>query len=108
MLHHGHMERCSGLSGQRQLFCACVQSVDDGVANITEALERNGLFDKSVIIFLSDNGAFPQNGGLNYGSRFGHFRGGSESDCCSSWIGPRLGPEQEIELRDSHATRQRA
>ena len=34
------------------------------------------MFDRAALVFFSDNGAFPQQGGLNYARDGGHFRSG--------------------------------
>jgi len=41
-------------------YAAMVQSLDDAVGNVREAIARNGLADNTVILFTSDNG------GLSY------------------------------------------
>jgi arylsulfatase A-like enzyme len=40
-----------------RIFAAMVSSMDDSVGAILDALERNGLEENSMVIFLSDNGA---------------------------------------------------
>jgi len=38
------------------LYAAMVHSLDDGVGSLVKALEANGLMDKTIIVFFSDNG----------------------------------------------------
>jgi arylsulfatase A-like enzyme len=40
-----------------RIFVAMVSSMDDSVGSILDALERNGLEENTMVIFLSDNGA---------------------------------------------------
>ena len=40
-----------------RIFAAMASSMDDGVGSVLEALERNGLQENTMVIFLSDNGA---------------------------------------------------
>ncbi len=42
----------------RRAFAASVTQMDDTVANLTAELKLSGMYEDSVIIFLSDNGAF--------------------------------------------------
>lgn len=43
-------------------FAAMIEIVDDGVGQIIEALKNKGLYDNTVILFLSDNGATIEGG----------------------------------------------
>ncbi|XP_063694726.1 arylsulfatase B-like [Bolinopsis microptera] len=43
--------------GQEKTFAAMVSAMDEGIGNITAALEAAGLADNTVIVFSSDNGA---------------------------------------------------
>ena len=49
----------------RQTFSAMVSSLDQNVAKILQALDRNGLEDNTVVVFHSDNGGVPKHGGDN-------------------------------------------
>ena len=42
-----------------------VTTIDDVVQQIKDALQTNGMLDNSIIIFASDNGGLPGNGGAN-------------------------------------------
>jgi len=66
-------EKFRGTSG-RGLYGDVVQELDWSVGEILEALRRNGLDEKTLVIFTSDNGPF-----LSYGEHAGSagpFRGG--------------------------------
>ena len=43
-----------------RLYAALTSSLDDNVGLVLEALEVNGLYDDTLIFFLSDNGGFPR------------------------------------------------
>lgn len=38
------------------VYCAMIEQVDRGVGRVIDSLKRNGQFDNTVIMFLSDNG----------------------------------------------------
>ncbi|KAL5256755.1 hypothetical protein ACHWQZ_G011874 [Mnemiopsis leidyi] len=40
----------------QQVFAAMVSSMDEGIGNITKALENTGLAENTIIVFSSDNG----------------------------------------------------
>ena len=42
-----------------------VTAIDDTLQQIKEALANKGILDDSIIIFASDNGGLPLNGGAN-------------------------------------------
>ncbi|MDP6557831.1 MAG: sulfatase [Pirellulaceae bacterium] len=44
---------------------AMIESLDDGVGRIIRALKEQNLYDKTLVIFTSDNGGY-----LNYGSKY--------------------------------------
>ncbi len=43
-------------------FAAMVEIVDDGIGEVVEATKRNGTYDNTIFIFLSDNGATIEGG----------------------------------------------
>ncbi len=51
------------------VHAAMVDRMDQGIGRIIEALKRNGQLDNTLIIFLSDNGASPENA-MAYGPGF--------------------------------------
>ncbi len=51
----------TGNNTARQLVCAMAAFLDDGVANVTAALKRAGIFEDTLIIFTSDNVSFDAN-----------------------------------------------
>ncbi|MGA1495580.1 MAG: sulfatase-like hydrolase/transferase, partial [Rhodothermales bacterium] len=53
-------------TGVRARYSAMMQSLDDNVGRIVEALEARGLRENTLIFFANDNGgAMPFNGSLN-------------------------------------------
>lgn len=53
-------------NNHRKTFAAMMAALDDGVGRILEAVKQNGLDEKTLIIFLSDNGGPTwQNASLN-------------------------------------------
>jgi len=66
-------ERQFDLARRMAIFAAMVESVDTGVGEIVELLEKNGDYENTLIIFLSDNGACYEWGpfGFDGGSRQG-------------------------------------
>ena len=65
----------------RQMYSGMVAALDSGIANVTSALKRRGMWNQSLIIFSSDNGGREDGdfGGNNYplrGMKFTDFEGG--------------------------------
>jgi len=54
----------------RQISCGMMAAVDDMVLNITNALKEKGMYNDTLIFFLSDNGGI-----TSYGTSNGVFRG---------------------------------
>lgn len=53
-----YMQRVSYITNtNRQIYAAMVVALDDGVGQVVQALQDNGILDNTLIIFLSDNGA---------------------------------------------------
>ncbi len=47
----------------RKIYAAMVVAMDDGVGQVVQALQTNGILDNTLIVFLSDNGAPTSNFG---------------------------------------------
>lgn len=78
--HPLHLDQCGHIENEiRRKYCGLVVGLDEGVGNVTEALERAGKLDNTIIVFSTDNGGLPWVGGLNYpyrGTKTSSFEGG--------------------------------
>jgi arylsulfatase A-like enzyme len=86
-----YMDRFTHLPPERQVMAAMLAAVDDGVGRVVDELKRQGVYDNTCILFMSDNGPsretrnwldgnrepFPggSSGGL-MGSKFSLYEGG--------------------------------
>ena len=52
-----YLERFPALTGEEQTYAAMVSALDDAVGRILDALERQGLSGRTLVVFASDNGA---------------------------------------------------
>ncbi|KAK3233786.1 hypothetical protein CYMTET_55934 [Cymbomonas tetramitiformis] len=65
--HPDHLAECAHIKNwRRREYCGLVKGLDEGVMNVTSNLKRHGIFEDTIIIFMSDNGGMPAGGGLNY------------------------------------------
>ena len=74
---------------KREAYREMVQSMDDGIGRVVAALETNGLRERTLIWFFSDNGAASQwgsNGPLR-GSKGTDWEGGHRVPAIASWPG---------------------
>lgn len=61
-------------SGNRYVYAEMVTQLDDGIGQIIDALENQGILENTIVVFSSDNG-----GSLSLGSNNGALRGGKGS-----------------------------
>jgi arylsulfatase A-like enzyme len=52
-------------TGRRQVYAAMVGALDDAVGGILQQLKKSGVYENTLVCFLSDNGAVEIYGGLN-------------------------------------------
>lgn len=71
-------ENATGGNHARQTICAMAAIADEAIANVTAAMRRRGLWERSHLVLLSDNGG-PTNG--NEGTQSNNFpmRGGKNT-----------------------------
>ena len=97
-----YLERFPGLPWDRRVMAAMLSAVDDGVGEITRALEETGIADDTLLYFQSDNGPSresrnwldgtddPYYGGTTgifSGHKFSLFEGGVRVPALLSWGG---------------------
>jgi arylsulfatase B len=52
-----YMEKYAGIDDiQRRIFAAMLGQLDDGVGKVLDAVSQQGILDKTMIVFFSDNG----------------------------------------------------
>ncbi len=73
-----------------EAHAAMVDRMDQGIGNIIKKLKEKGIFDQTLILFLSDNGASPERGYKPGFDRPGHTRDG---DTISYFTFNRPGPQ---------------
>ena len=72
-----------------------ITAMDDAVGDVVQAYKDYGFWNNTVVIFSSDNGGKPKDGGSNYplrGGKGNHFEGGVRS---VGWINSPLMPESK-------------
>jgi arylsulfatase A-like enzyme len=62
-----YLDRTKNLTGSenRNFIAAMILAMDDGIGRVYQALEKHGILDHTVIVFLSDNGS-PRGQGLQH------------------------------------------
>ena len=73
-----------------RVYAAMIRALDRSVAQITEALERNGIADNTLIVFTSDNGGAGYIGLADVnkpyrGWKLTHFEGGTHVPYMAKW-----------------------
>ena len=58
----------------RRVFSAMVAAMDVMVGRVIGALRESGLYENSLVVFVSDNGAATMQAVLYFHSKFSHFR----------------------------------
>ncbi|MGJ8676599.1 MAG: sulfatase-like hydrolase/transferase [Akkermansiaceae bacterium] len=78
-----------GMKGKKGRYADYVYELDDSVKQVTAAVEKAGLAENTLIVFLSDNGSAPHHGSAIplAGSKYITLEGGLRVPCIFSWPG---------------------
>ena len=85
----------------RREFAAMVVSLDDAVGQVSATLDRLGMTDNTLLVFLTDHGGDPTYGGSNKplrGDKATLFEGGLKVPCVMKWPN-RIGPAGTVDDR---------
>ena len=92
-----HKARATPNDPQRSpTYAAMIESMDDAVGALLDALEKNGVLDRTVIIFTSDNGGnmynevdstTPTSNAPLRGGKATMYEGGTRVPCVIAWPG---------------------
>jgi arylsulfatase A-like enzyme len=102
------LERYRNLPYPRNLYAAFVSTLDERVQQLVACLEENGLRDRTIIIFQSDNGHSVEerahrgggSSGPYRGAKFSLFEGGIRLPAIISWPGHL--PQGEVRNQVAH------
>lgn len=98
------------ISEKRAKLVALIEQMDDGVGKVIQALKTNGLYDNTLIVFLSDNGGQLEMGANNGNERDGKgsmYEGGLRIPACIAWpnhITPGVQSAAQLLLMDIYPT----
>jgi len=86
-----YLKRFSNMKGEKRTYAAMIAAMDEAIGRILAKLEEEGLAEKTVVFFASDNGAPTEegpgsNGELRLGKAF-LFEGGSRVPLVVRWPG---------------------
>jgi arylsulfatase B len=73
---------------KRQTYCAMVTCMDRGIGRILQTLKEQGMDENTLVIFHSDNGAAPNEGGTSgelRGLKFEEWDGGVRAPAIVKW-----------------------
>jgi arylsulfatase A-like enzyme len=82
--------REQGITEKRAKIVALIEHLDEGVGRVMEALEANGLREKTLVVFTSDNGGQANVGARNApwrGEKQEMWEGGLRVPTCAVWPG---------------------
>merc|ERR1719265_2640561 len=69
-LHFDFIGKTDLPSHARQHYAAMVHFADQAVGNVTNLLHTKGMWDDTLIVFMSDNGGWVSKGGMNGGNNY--------------------------------------
>jgi arylsulfatase A-like enzyme len=103
--------KASGIADPlRRAFAAKVIGMDEGIGKLLKEVERLGISENTLVIFMTDHGGDPKYGGSNLPFRGGKatlFEGGIRVPCIARWpnrITPGSASDQPTGAIDLHAT----
>lgn len=74
--------------GTRATYTAMVERMDEGIGKIVKTLEEHNVADKTLVVFMSDNGANKTGNNSPYSGYKGNlFEGGIHVPCIARWPG---------------------
>jgi arylsulfatase A-like enzyme len=89
--HPRDLERVKNIEDpSRRKYAAMVVSLDDGIGKVLDYLDRAGITENTLVIFMSDHGGDPNYAGNNGSLRAGKatlFEGGIKVPCMVRWPG---------------------
>ncbi len=102
------LERYKNLPYPRNLYAAFVSTLDERIGQLVAFLEKNGLRDKTILIYQSDNGHSVEerahhgggSSGPYRGAKFSVFEGGIRLPAIISWPGHL--PEAQVRSQIAH------
>ena len=74
---------------KRRTFAGMLSAVDEGIGNVTAALDAKGMLDDTLIVFTTDNGG-PTTTGDGVGARNWPLRGGQPAASRRGPHGPNI------------------
>jgi arylsulfatase A-like enzyme len=89
--HPRDLERVKDITDpSRRKYAAMVVALDDGIGEVLGYLDKAGIAENTLVIFMSDHGGDPNYGGSNGALRAGKatlFEGGTKVPCIVRWPG---------------------
>ncbi len=95
---------------KRLVYSAMVSCMDDGIGKVLEAVKSNGLEENTIVMFVSDNGGDPSNGGCNApfsGMKWSLKEGGIRVPMIMKWPGqlpPGTTTKETLHMIDCYPT----